>query len=158
MPVAADVGYLKQVQSLETVSCGAWLSPRGLKQAPQELFGLFPALCFKGCCEAVGWQRWSGRSQTKRSPCWKGRLHVCVKPYVSEHQPGTTLRPGRNPPCSIAASRPAGDSSTVFRRPGAGALSPAVTASCPLGLLAPQKGCTLLSGLFLAKLLRAILL
>lgn len=32
----------------------------GLKQTPQELFGLFSALCFKGRSEAVGWQRWSG--------------------------------------------------------------------------------------------------
>lgn len=117
-----------------------------------------PVLGFKGWAEAVGWQRWSGRSQTKCSPCWKGRLHVCVKPYGSEHQPGTMLCPGRNPPRGGAPVRPVGDSSTVFRRPGTGALSPAVTASCPLGPPAPQKGCTLLSRLFLTKLLRAILL
>lgn len=57
---------------------------------------------------------------------------------------------------------PAGASSTVFRRPGTAVLSSAVGASCPLGPPAPQraatvKGCTLLSGLFLAKLLQVIL-
>lgn len=56
MAVAANVGYLKQVQSLETALCGAWLSPRGLKQAPQELFGLFPFALF-----------WASRAGLKQS-------------------------------------------------------------------------------------------